>query len=363
MKILMIGRKTLFDVPGGDTIQIRMTAFYLQKLGVTVDVRLTSETIEYSHYDLIHFFNIIRPDDILPHISRTSIPYVVSTIFVDYSEYETNEREGLLKIATKLFNSDQLEYMKALARYIKNGDKIRSKFYLLNGHKHSIQHIVERARLLLPNSHNEYNRFTKRYKIKKGYEKVPNAVDVTIFNPDIKPNDLYTNHVLCVGRFEGLKNQLNLIKAFSNSDVLLTFIGKPAPNHLKYFQECKKLVSLSNNIQILDHVNQVELAAIYKAAKVHVLPSWFETTGLSSLEAGAMECNIVVTKKGDTEEYFGNMAEYCEPNDISSIRKAVLKAYHAPVNPLLRNTILKEYTWPITAERTLAAYEAVLGSV
>jgi glycosyltransferase involved in cell wall biosynthesis len=64
---------------------------------------------------------------------------------------------------------------------------------------------------------------------------------------------------------------------------------------------------------------------------VHVLASWFETTGLVSLEAAMMDCNVVVTKKGDTVEYFSDMAYYCEPDDINSIRNAIEKAYNNPV--------------------------------
>jgi len=99
---------------------------------------------------------------------------------------------------------------------------------------------------------------------------------------------------------------------------------------------------------------------LYKAAKVHVLPSWFETTGLSSLEAGAMGCNIVVTRKGDTEEYFKDMAYYCEPDDVESIRNAVLQAYTNPVNPYLQDYIFSHYTWKDTAEQTLQAYQLIL---
>jgi len=38
-----------------------------------------------------------------------------------------------------------------------------------------------------------------------------------------------------------------------------------------------------------------------------VLPSWFETTGLSSIEAGVMGCNIVITDKV-MQEYFSHHA-------------------------------------------------------
>ena len=59
MKVLFISRATLFKVSGGDTIQMMATAKYLKKLGIDVEIKLTDEKINYSTFDLIHFFNEI----------------------------------------------------------------------------------------------------------------------------------------------------------------------------------------------------------------------------------------------------------------------------------------------------------------
>jgi len=355
----MIARKTLDSSPGGDTIQIRSTAKYLQELNVHVDIYTGGSDIKYSNYDLLHFFNIIRPDDILPHILNCKIPFVISTIFVDYFEYEKS-RDGLLGWVANKFSSDKLEYIKAVARFIKNGDKINSKFYLFRGHKASVEFVSNRASLLLPNSHSEHARFKLNYSTSTKYIKVPNAIDKKIFDDSIIPNYEYKNHVLCVGRIEGRKNQLNLIKALNETDLFLTIIGKPSPNHIDYYNQCLDLVSKNDRMRIIEHIDHQELASIFLASKVHVLPSWFETTGLSSLEAAVMDCNVVITDYGDTEEYFKNMAFYCQPDDINSIRQAVLKAYDAPVDGVLKREILSSYTWQQAAQATLSAYELVL---
>ncbi len=63
------------------------------------------------------------------------------------------------------------------------------------------------------------------------------------------------------------------------------------------------------------------------------MPSWFETTGLSSLEAAAMGCNIVITRKGDAYEYFGDYAYYCDPESPDSIFKAIEKAASNSILP------------------------------
>src|SRR5579859_7043697 len=86
-------------------------------------------------------------------------------------------------------------------------------------------------------------------------------------------------------------------------------------------------------------------------------------TGLSSLEAAAMGANIVITDKGDTRDYFGDLAYYCSPDSVPSIREALLRAHSAPRSHLLQEKVLNNYTWAHTAKSTLAAYREVLGSV
>src|ERR1035441_580563 len=135
----MVARATLFSSPGGDTTQIEMTAKHLKSIGLEVVILLTNETIDYSGYDLVHFFNIIRPADILPHLKKLKCPFIISTVYVDYTEYEEKNRNGILnRTIVRIFNNNQLEYLKAIARLIKNGEKLKSVYYLLNGHKKSI---------------------------------------------------------------------------------------------------------------------------------------------------------------------------------------------------------------------------------
>jgi len=70
MKVLFIVRATLLTNKGGDTIQIQKTAEYLNKAGIQVSIKFSNEKIDYSTFDLIHFFNIIRPADMLLHIHK-----------------------------------------------------------------------------------------------------------------------------------------------------------------------------------------------------------------------------------------------------------------------------------------------------
>jgi glycosyltransferase involved in cell wall biosynthesis len=357
LTILFIARATLYSSPGGDTVQIDSTAKYLRKLGVEVDIKLASEPVEYHLYDLIHFFNIIRPADILWPVKASQKPYVISTIYVDYSEYDSKYRKDFLGYISKVLSGDTIEYLKAVARMIKNGEKINSWSYLLKGHSNSIKYLIKNAKCLLPNSDSEYNRLYQTYRTSQKYIKIPNSIDVEKFHNNFNPNQ-ERRLLISVARIEGRKNQLNLIRAIRDSNYELYIVGKPSPNSQKYYEQCVK--EATPNVHFLGHLTQEQICAYYRQARVHILPSWFETTGLSSLEAAAMGCNIVITDKGDTREYFREYAFYCQPDNPQSIRKAIDLAYSTPFDEKIRNLILQEYTWEKTAAKTLEAYKKVL---
>lgn len=358
MTVAFISRATLYSTPGGDTKQLDMTANYLRQMGVNVDVCLTNQPIDYSKYDLLHFFNIIRPADILGHVEKAKKPFVISTIFLDYGEFEKNTRSGMMSWLNRIFSEDQIEYIKAIARWIKNGEKIGSNKYLLWGHRKSVQYLAKHAGILLPNSENEYARFVKKYGIAQFYRVIPNGIDNNVAAKVSRKNPKYENVILCVARIEGRKNQLNLIRALNNTAYKVYIHGKPSPNNIGYYEQCR--AEAADNIHFSEWLTEDELYEMYHSAKVHILPSYFETTGLSSLEAAVMGCNIVVTEKGDTRDYFKNDAWYCNPDDLSSIKKAVDDAYNAPYSQDFKNRILREYTWERAAEETLAAYKTVL---
>ncbi|HYF31105.1 MAG TPA: glycosyltransferase family 4 protein [Chitinophagaceae bacterium] len=356
MRVALIARTTLHTVPGGDTVQVLATAKYLRQLGVEADVRLTHETIDYNSYDLLHFFNIIRPADILKHI-RPNKPYVVSTIFVDYTGYDKKGRKGWRGALFRLLSPGMIEYVKVLARYCTRKDGIASREYVWLGHDRAVKKILRRAACLLPNSESEYRRLEKAYGIPKKYYVVPNGIDPEIFQPRPqipRKNDM----VICMARIEGIKNQLNLILALNNTAFRLYLIGNPAPNQPGYYAECKK--AAASNIHFIDNLPQSSLVKCYSQAKVHVLPSWFETTGLSSLEAAAMGCNVVIGDRGDAKEYFGDMAFYCDPASPESIRTAIQAAAAADTHPDLQCIINSKFTWRQAAFATVEAYKAIV---
>ncbi len=353
ISVVMIARATLYRIPGGDTLQITETAAFLRKKGIQVDVKITNEIIDYEKYDLIHFFNLTRPADMLIHIRRSGKPYVVSTIFIDYAEFDKSYRKGLSGLLFRFLPADSIEYIKTISRWIKGNDNLMSAEYVLKGQRSSVKKVLAKAAVLLPNSENELKRLRVNYPNDTDYIVVPNGVNSTKF---IDHNDTKKNPkmVLCVARIEGIKNQLNLIKAINGTDFQLNIIGAPAPNQLAYYRACK--AEASENVHFLGHLETDNLLNYYRSAKVHILPSWFETTGLSSLEAAVMGCQVVITEKGDAKEYFGDQAYYCDPGSPKSIFETLQKAAKEKVNPLLKDKVIADYNWEKAADATLKGY-------
>lgn len=361
MKVLFISRATLFKVAGGDTVQMENTARELRSLGVEVAIELcNNKHIDYSIYQLIHFFNIIRPADILYHIDKSKLPFVVSPIYVEYDAPAKNANAGMRQNLLSLLGKHFREYVKTIARAIKNKERIMSTRYLFLGHRRSIRDILSRCSYLLPNSQSEYRRLKRDFGNAGAYQIVPNAIDTALFNAAGACPEQEENTVLCIARFEPRKNQLRIIQALNGTPYKVLFAGDTAPNHGAYYNACR--AAAADNISFMGYTGQEKIAALYRRHRVHILASWFETTGLSSLEAIACGCNIVISKKGDTKEYFGKHAFYCDPGNTASIKEAVDKAMAARTNKEFMEEIRAHYNWAVTARETYHVYQKVISA-
>lgn len=363
MKVLFQSRSTLFSVPGGDTVQLMKTAESLRKLGITVDISTELEP-SLAGYDLVHLFNLMRPQEVYVQAVNAKSQgkrVALSTIYGLYTEYERKARPGLAGFVSRHVSPWQIERLKVLARVITNREIGRGSMLVAGfGYKQLCGRVTKLADVFLPNSGSEMGRVHADFpqSREKPFVVVPNAVDETVFDPAnvVVPESMkrFEGCIVSAARIEGRKCQLELVRAVKGLDVDLVLIGKPAPNHVSYYEQIKR--EASDRIHFIGQVDHENLAQYYAVAKAHALVSWMETPGLSSLEAGAMGCNLVITDKGDTSDYFRDEAFYCDPESVESINIAVQKALSAPKSANLQNRIRSEYTWSKAAEMTLKGY-------
>jgi glycosyltransferase involved in cell wall biosynthesis len=365
-RILFSSRTTLFSTPGGDTVQLLKTAESLRLLGCDVSV-----SIDLDHsldgYDVVHLFNLTRPQETYHQARRAAkrgIPVVLSPVYVDYTEADRAARGPLQRFVFRSISRSSAEYLKMAARSLTNGELNRGTAAILaRGFRGAQRDLIQMASVLLPNSESEMARIRSDFpeSVEARSVVVPNAVDPTLFNTDISPAaPEFKDCILSVGRIERRKCQLQLVRALKGTGLRLVLVGKPGPNQMAYFEQIKR--EMDGTVTLIDHVDQSSLRQYYAACKVHALVSWMETTGLSSLEAAAMGANIVITDKGDTRDYFGDLAYYCSPDSVASIREALLRAHSAPRSHVLQEKVLNNYTWTHTAQATFAVYRDVLAS-
>ena len=235
---------------------------------------------------------------------------------------------------------------------MKRGPVVTSETFLETSTKTALSY--ESADLLLPNSEAEARTIISELGITTPTHVVPNAADAELFTP---PERVARSGVLYVGRIEPHKNQLGLIRALRMTGIGLTIAGPPHPHHPQYFEAC--IAAAGPDVVFTGALNPAELVPLYQQAQVHAMPSFFETTGLSSLEAALCECGVVTTDRGYAREYFDGHAYYCDPTSESSIRTAIATAIQRPLTGM-RERALERYTWPHAAAATVAAYESVV---
>ena len=335
-------------IPGGHRVQIDQTSRHLRELGVDIHVSF-DEMPSLGEFDLVHGFGL-GPMEIR-RCRRQGIVVALSTIYCSrdfyvgrhipsniFAEWQHRGRMGLVLFRSAL----QGQHLDKCEAFVKRLQNMRVAY--------------EMADLLLPNSEMEASNIKRELTVTTPYHVVPNAVDHKMFGFSLNEHSV-RDHILYVGRFEPHKNQLGLIEAMRGSDIPVRIVGPPHPDHSAYYEHCKRRAT--KNITIQPSVPHEELPSIYKKARVHVLPSWFETTGLVSLEAALCGCNIVTTERGYARDYFQDMTWYCNPADPRSIRQAVEAAFQAPYRSELHDRILKNYTWEHTARETLEGYKKI----
>jgi glycosyltransferase involved in cell wall biosynthesis len=359
----MLTRPDAYTVMGGDTVQMVETKAELEQLGVQVAIGDLHSKSSFSQFDLIHIFNWqmlhyfykMRDD-----VSSKTSPVVLSPIFWYQTGHwfvgavENKPFWNLLNSELGAKRARSIYEWWQLTKFRRTGEGRRFKREIL---------LIDR---LLPNSKTELAYLEETLGIRNRLQKrstiVCNAIKRCHFDPIPRPNlSFYKEYhlegfVLQVARIQAVKNQLRLIKALLDSTIPIVFVGQPSPYEPEYIQECKELAKRRGNVYFLGQLPIEEVAGIYALAGVHVLPSWRETPGLASLEAGAAGCRVVSTRIGSAQEYFGENAWYCDPGDTSSIRRAVTCALSSPPPAALRDHILACYTWEEAAKTTLEGY-------
>jgi glycosyltransferase involved in cell wall biosynthesis len=369
MKVLMLGRIGLLENGGGDKVQIENTALELRKLGVEVEIS-TGLNFDPFKYDLIHVFQLdwtAETNLYAKKVKKAGKPLILSPIH--HSVAEVKKFEDLyafdFRRLSKFLFKDQhsRDTFKNVYRSFSDPRKILPTIVsVFKGLKRMHQETLKLSDMVLVQTQLEAKDLQATYSVDFNWKIVPNGVGEPFLNPVIAKNPLdIENYILCVGRIEPRKNQLKIIEAVSqlrkelNQDISLVFIGKKVKSrHFEYTHLFNFQLEKNPWIRYIEQIPYEEMPSYYHYAKIGISASWFETTGLTSLEALFCGANAVASGKR-AKEYLGDLAQYCVPEDVKSIKEAIKKAYFAPP-PAIPEKMRELYTWKNAAVKTLEAY-------
>jgi glycosyltransferase involved in cell wall biosynthesis len=204
------------------------------------------------------------------------------------------------------------------------------------------------------------------------------APNVEVYHPLSKPEiaaardrlQLPDRFILFAGTLEPRKNVAGLLRAYR----LLLEHDPHAPDLILagsrgwLFAETRALI---DELRLRDHVRWIDsppdgnLAALYAAATVFVLPSHYEGFGLTVLEAMACGAPCVVSDRGSLPEIAGGAAKEIDPGDVVELTEALAGVLNdVELQQQLRRKGFEraaEFSWERCARETLAVYQRVLG--
>ncbi len=364
MRVIFPVRHNFHEVKGGAYIQIIKSVEYLVKNGVDASITSDIRKVHIDNNTIIHFSDLTWVYDLYLDLRyvRSNYPQARCVLYTIYWPLEEFVQEGSptpLRLVYRLFGYDGLERLKSVVKFI---TKKNARYLIgLMGYTRLQSYIVKNVELLLPNAYEEGRKLVQKFNVDRDKIKVVyNGVDLNVFKSS-KPMRRVQNRIVCAGRIDARKNQLNLLKADIDENVEIIFVGSPGPNSKSYAEQVKSIGRRRGNVQFINHMDQEELFNLFRSSLVHVLVSWVETPGLVNLEAAYCGCRIVATDVGSVREYLGDNAYYCRPDDLESIRGAVECALNSNENASngLKESIEVQYNWNQIALNLVSIYDGL----
>ena len=129
----------------------------------------------------------------------------------------------------------------------------------------------------------------------------------------------YGEYILTVSSIEPRKNILNLVAAFlrlNNPSIKLVVVGKA---NSRVFNTINYDFAQNKNIILTGYISDEELVGLYKNARLFAYLSYYEGFGFPPLEAIYCGCPALVSNTTSLPEICGDLAEYCNPDDVDGI--------------------------------------------
>ena len=295
---------------------------------------ITKEVVSDFKPDVIHAQHLW----ITPFVAlKSGFPYVITVHGTDLMGFKKDER---------------------FHKYALEGARKARKIITISRQVHNdtieLYKLPEEKLILNPNGFDE-----NIFKIKK-----VNKIELfKKFGMNIIPEKL----VSFVGKFTDFKGIDLLIKAAriisdEIQEVAFAFAGDG-----QLMLDMKKLKAelKLDNVYFLGHQTQIDVASLYNAADVSVVPSRIEPFGLVALEALACGTPVVATKAGGLPDFVNNeVGQLVEMDNYEALAKAIieeLKNNTKQTKGKFAAIYAKEnYSWKKTLQKVIEIYEEAI---
>jgi glycosyltransferase involved in cell wall biosynthesis len=171
-------------------------------------------------------------------------------------------------------------------------------------------------------------------------------------------------YLLMVGAIEPRKNHYAAVEALARLRAAgyphkLLIAGAKGWMTEPIFQHARRS-SVADAVSFLGFVPQQDLPALYSAADVFLLPSWYEGFGFIVLEAMACGTPVVCSNVGSLPEITGDAALTVAPQDVAGLVQSIRNVL---TQPKLRQTMARlgranaaRFHWSTCAQETIAVY-------
>jgi glycosyltransferase involved in cell wall biosynthesis len=341
MRVLLVPYPDTWRIEGGHRTQQLQTARALRRAGAQVaigDVGLASS----ARFDVVHYFGDPRP---LLRAGRPSGRFVVSPVyFPAWFEFGPLRWHGGCRTWVTSRVRHRLRSIKRPGLRRRQRAEVRSRIEAMAQADAVVVNSRAEARLLEADAGGPMPTIRVAH----------SGVDPSFFSGSAERGRSIVGadpFVLCVGRIEPRKNQLSLARAMRSIPRRLIFVGTVLPGNERYLQNCR--TALPSLVHV-PHVGDL-LPHVYAAADVHVLPSWYETTGLSTLEALAAGTPCIAGRGPCVEDYFQGHVRLYRPGDERGLRANLVDALGEPRGQ--GRELAARFTWERTAKELLDAYQ------
>ncbi len=176
-------------------------------------------------------------------------------------------------------------------------------------------------------------------------------------------------YLLFVGNPKPHKNLEGLLRAYAaaitTSDIEenLTCVGDRG-NHSDELRRLCSTLEIGDRVQLIGHVSRSDLACLYRAASLLLFPSLYEGFGLPVVEAMASATPVLASDVPAVREVAGNAADFFDPNDVDTMKTALLRLLGDPERQaeLVTRGLerAREFSWQQCARQTLAIYRSAV---